>query len=94
MQTLAALVVRRRQLIEMLTAEMNRLRLATRPILNRVQAHIVWLENELKRTNTDPTAMMHESPVWREKEEVLRSVPSVGQSSPRRSSPISPSWGR
>ena len=77
-QVLAALVARRRQLIEMLTAEKNRLRLTARPLQKRVQAHITWLENKLERTNTDLKATMRESPVWREKEEVLRSVPGVG----------------
>jgi transposase len=61
-----------------LTAEKNRLRLAARPIQKRVQAHITWLEKELGSTNTDLTAMMRESSVWGEKEEVLRSVPGVG----------------
>jgi transposase len=77
-QALAGLVARRRQLIEMLTAEKNRLRLAARPIQQRVQAHITWLENELEGTNTDLTTTMRQSPVWREKEDVLRSVPGVG----------------
>ncbi len=77
-QVLAALVARRRQLIEMLTAEKNRLRLAARPIQKRVQAHITWLETELAATNTDLTATIRKSPVWRAKEDVLRSVPGVG----------------
>ena len=77
-QALAALVARRRQLIEMLTAEKNRLRLAARPLQKRVQAHITWLENELESITTDLTKTMHQSAVWREKEEVLRSVPGVG----------------
>lgn len=77
-QALAALVARRRQLIEMLTAEKNRLRLAARPIQKRVQAHVSWLEKELASTNTDLTATLRKSPVWREKEDVLRSVPGVG----------------
>lgn len=77
-QALAALVARRRQLIEMLTAEKNRLRLAARPVQKRVQAHITWLENELEHINTDLTNTMHQSSVWREKEDVLRSVPGVG----------------
>lgn len=68
-QALAALVARRRQLIEMLTAEKNRKRLAARPIQQRVQAHITWLEEELKGINTDLTTTMRESPVWRENEE-------------------------
>lgn len=75
---LAALVARRRQLIDMLTAEKNRLRLAARPIRTRVQVHITWLETELDDINTDLTTAMRQSPVWREKEDVLRSVPGVG----------------
>jgi transposase len=77
-QALAALVARRRQLIEMLTAEKNRLRLTARPLQKRVQAHVTWLEHELARINTDLTTTMQQSPVWREKDEVLRSVPGVG----------------
>lgn len=77
-QALAALVARRRQLINMLTAEKNRLRLAARPIQPRVQAHITWLEQELGTITTDLTITMRQSPVWRENEAVLRSVPGVG----------------
>ena len=43
-----------------------------------MQAHITWLENELERINIDLTKLMRQSPVWREKEEVLHSVPGVG----------------
>ena len=77
-QTLAALVARRRQLIELLTAEKNRLRLAARPIQKRLRAHILWLDKELEGLTTDLSTTMRDSPVWREKEEVLRSVPGVG----------------
>lgn len=77
-QALAALVGRRRQLIEMLTAEKNRFRLTARLLQKRVQAHITWLEHELENINTDLTTTMRQSPVWREKEDVLRSVPGVG----------------
>jgi transposase len=62
----------------MLAAEKNRLRLAARPIRLRVQAHITWLERELSTTNTDLEAQLRQSPIWRQKEEVLRSVPGVG----------------
>ena len=77
-QALAALVARRRQLIEMLTAEKNRLRLAAQPIQKRLRAHITWLEKELAAMDTDLATTMRASPVWREKEDVLRSVPGVG----------------
>lgn len=77
-QILAALVARRRQIIEMLTAEKNRLRLAARPIQTRLQAPLTWLEKELSATNTDLTTTIRESPVWREQKDLLRSVPGVG----------------
>jgi transposase len=77
-QALAALVARRRQLIEMITAEKNRVRLAARPIQKRVHAHIAWLEKDLENLNADLTTMMRQSPVCREQADVLRSVPGVG----------------
>ena len=77
-QQLAAILTRRRQLIEMLTAEKNRLASARRPVRKRVQAHVHWLEREVAHTDDDLAQAIRESPVWREKEELLRSVPGVG----------------
>ena len=77
-QALAALLTRRRQLVEMLTAEKNRLSTAPKPIRKSVRAHITWLERELMHTDTDLAQTIHESPVWRDKDELLRSVPGVG----------------
>jgi transposase len=77
-RALAALVTRRRQLVEMLTAEKNRLLSAASPIRKRVQAHIAWLERELEHTNTELSEAIRQSPVWREKEDLLQSVPGVG----------------
>jgi len=77
-RALAALLTRRRQLVEMLTAEKNRLLSASSPIRKRVRTHIVWLERELAHTNTDLAEAIRQSPVWREKDELLRSVPGVG----------------
>lgn len=62
----------------MLTAEKNRLRLADRPIQTRLHAQVARLEQELAATNTDLTVTMRESPIWREQEEFLRSVPGMG----------------
>lgn len=77
-RALAALLTRRRQLVDMLTAEKNRLLSAASPIRKRVRAHIVWLERELERTNTELSEAIRQSPVWREKDELLQSVPGVG----------------
>jgi transposase len=77
-QVLAALVLRRHQLIDMLTAEKNRLASAGRAIRKNLRAHIVWLERALHRADTDLAEAIRQSPVWREKDELLRSVPGIG----------------
>jgi transposase len=77
-RALAAVLTRRRQLVEMLTTEKNRLLSASSPIRNRVRAHIAWLERELEHTNTELSEAIQHSPVWREKDNLLQSVPGVG----------------
>lgn len=80
---LDALLTRRRQLLEMLFAERNRLGQATgrgrAPVKKSLKAHIAFLERELKATDTGLAEMIRASPVWREKEDVLRSAPGVGR---------------
>jgi transposase len=77
-QALAALVTRRRQLIEMLTAEKNRLASARPAIRKNLRAHISWLTRALQQADTDLADAIRQSPIWREKDELLRSVPGIG----------------
>lgn len=77
-QELATLITRRRQLVEMLTAEKNRLSSAHRRVQKRIQAHIAWLTTELARVEKDLDQAIHNSPVWREQEDLLQSVPGIG----------------
>lgn len=77
-QELAALLARRRQLVEMLTAERNRFRRALRRVRPRITSHIEWLEEELGDLDRDLKDLIHSSPLWREKENLLRTVPGVG----------------
>ena len=77
-QALSALLARRRQLIEMLTAEKNRLGSASPPVRKGIRAHITWLDRQLARTDDDLAQAIRESPVWREKDDLLRSAPGVG----------------
>jgi len=79
-QELTALLTRRHQVVEMLTAEKNRLR-ATRSkaVRQRVQDHIRWLEQELADLDDDLERTLRESPLWREKDNLLRSVPGIGR---------------
>lgn len=75
---LEAVLLRRRQLIEMLTAEKNRLGLARRPIRKSLQAHVAYLERELRVADADLGAMVAASPLWRAKDDLLQSVPGIG----------------
>ena len=75
---LRALVRRRRQPVEMLTAEKNRLRTAPEALRPRIAEHIAWLEAELQGLDGDLGAQLRQTPLWREKEQLLRSVPGVG----------------
>lgn len=77
-QQLGALLARRRQLIEMLVAERNRLSRARPTLHKRLQAHIAWLEREVAQTDTDLARMIQTSAVWREKDTLLRSAPGSG----------------
>lgn len=79
---LDALLARRRQVLEMLQAEKNRLGQVfgrgQRLVKKSLQAHIAFLERELRMTDTDLGTMVRESPAWRERDDLLQSVPGVG----------------
>lgn len=77
-QALDALLTRRRQLLEMLTAEKNRLGFARPPIRKSISQHIRWLERQLAGVDHDLDRTIQQSPLWRAKEDLLRSVPGVG----------------
>ena len=77
-QALDALLTRRRQLLDMLVAEKNRLGFA-RPVVRRgITQHIRWLERRLGDVDHELGQMIEHSPVWRATEDLLRSVPGVG----------------
>jgi transposase len=77
-QDLAALVTRRRQIVDMLGAERNRLPLARAPLRRSVRDHIRWLERQLAALDADIATLIRQSPVWRERDDLLRSVPGIG----------------
>jgi transposase len=81
-QELDALLARRRQLREMLQAERNRagqvFGKGKRAVKKSLKAHITFLERELRMTDTDLGDMVKTSPAWRERDELLQSVPGVG----------------
>jgi len=82
-QELEALLARRRQLLEMLQAERNRLGQVfgrgKQPVKKSLTTHIAFLERELKRADTELAELIRTSPAWREKDNLLQSVPGVGR---------------
>jgi len=64
-------MTRRRQIIEMLTAEKNRLHSARFAMKERIETHITWLEKELKDLDDEISGFIQHSPIWKEKRNCL-----------------------
>ena len=77
-QELAALVGRRQQLIEMITAEDNRLPMAGPHVQPQIREHLTWLRQQLAGLDRELRTRVRRSPVWREHDELLQSTPGVG----------------
>ena len=75
---LAALNTRRRQIVDMLAAEKNRLHTAPKANKKNISQHIKWLESNLKRINKDIRKAIRESPLWRENDDIIQSYKSMG----------------
>ena len=78
-QILNSLTARRRQVMTMLVAERNRLGNAIGAVSLRIEAHIAWLEHELSDLDKGLRQTLRRSPAWREKDDLLRTVPGVGE---------------
>jgi transposase len=78
-ERLSALLSRRRQVLEMIVAEKNRLA-STREkqVRQRITYHLHFLKQELGELDDDLDGEIRASPAWRDKEDLLRSVPGVG----------------
>jgi transposase len=78
-QLLSALLTRRRQIVEMIGAETNRMHACREPTMRKsIYKHVQWLRKELRDVDTDLGNKLRESAVWREKDAIFRSVPGVG----------------
>lgn len=76
---LTALLTRRKQLIEMLTVEKNRLS-TVRPIMrSELEAHVAWLTERLASLDQDIDHFVQGSPLWQAKDTLLKSVPGIGR---------------
>ena len=78
-QVLNSLAHRRHQVLTMMVSEKNRLDTANAAVRPRIEAHIRWLKQELGDLDKDLRQKLRQSPIWREKDDLLRSVPGVGE---------------
>lgn len=77
-QELQGWLARRRQLLEMVGAEEQRLAVAARGIRPQIQRHVEWLRRELRDVDAALQEAVRHSPLWREHENLLRTTPGVG----------------
>lgn len=76
---LQALIARRRQLVEMLGMERNRLPTAHKSVRSQLKRTIEWLQKQITETDKDTDKALKASGLWREKVELLESVPGIGR---------------
>lgn len=77
-EQLTALLTRRRQILDMLTVEKNRLVTVRAKMRSDIQTHIQWLTSRLKELNQEIEEFVESSVVWKEKDTLLQSVPGIG----------------
>jgi transposase len=76
---LSELVARRRQLVEMMTAERNRRpRLSRKHLIKALDRHLAMLQKDLSEIEREIDTTIRGTPIWREREELMTSVPGVG----------------
>ncbi len=82
-QELAALLSRRRQLIDIRVMEHNRLHSAASSIRPRIRKHLEWLDKDIATLEQEISDFIQKTPLWAEKDAVLQSVPGIGKVSSR-----------
>jgi transposase len=77
-QVLTALITRRRQIVDMLTAEKNRLGISHKSVHKDIRETIAWLEKRLAEIDNDLGKMMRQNKAWKGKNDILTSCKGVG----------------
>lgn len=78
-EQLTGLLVRRRQLVDMLTVEKNRLHTVRPALRDDIREHIAWLQAKLAKLDEEIDQFLKKSSLWIEKDAILRSTPGVGR---------------
>jgi transposase len=77
-QHLSGVLARKRQIVEMLTTEKNRLSSSPQDLHERIREHITWLDTEKDALEQEIGQHIQQSPVWKAKDAILQSTPGVG----------------
>jgi transposase len=93
-RALQGLLVRRSQLVAMRTQESNRVAQAAPALRSQIKDHIAWLNEAIRRCDIDLTAMLRSSPLWKAKDDLLRSMPGIGPLNARMLMACLPELGR
>jgi len=75
---LQELMARRRQLVEMITMEENRLKQASELVIRQIAEHLQWLRRDRKTLDDDLDHLIRHSDLWRENDQLLQAVPCIG----------------
>jgi transposase len=78
-EQLTGLLVRRRQLVDMLTVEKNRLHTVRPALRDDIKEHIAWLQVKLSKLDEEIDQFVRKTSLWKEKDAILRSTPGVGR---------------
>jgi len=78
-EQLTGLLVRRRQLVDMLTVEKNRLHTVRPALRDDIREHIAWLQTKVAKLDEEIDQFLKKSSLWIEKDVILRSAPGVGR---------------
>jgi transposase len=78
-EQLTGLLVRRRQVVDMLTVEKNRLHTVRAALRGDIKEHIAWLQDKLTKLDGEIDQFVKMTSVWKEKDSILQSTPGVGR---------------
>lgn len=90
---LQALLTRRRQIVDMLTVEKNRLTTVPPRMRPNIEEHLEWLEQNLTQLDTEMDQLVQHTQLWKEKDALLQSVPGVGRVTARTALALLPELG-
>lgn len=81
---LDALVTRRVQLTEMITAEKNRLGFSAPALKRQIHEHVQWMQRQISAIDGELEHLIQSSPIWRAREDLLTSAPGIGENTARK----------